>query len=305
MAHALQTNTTLTSFTLEEVPLVNTHGGRRNAAAAAAAAALYYYQPQPQLFALGKSLASHPHLKRLALVEYGLGNTGSTALMQVWSLLEQSATTSRHGFWVASPPLSNSSTTTLLPTPPTPTQTSGSSLQSLSLGTNNIGDQKVFWILQAFLKQSLSFQLSELDCSSNLISHEGAASLSNLIRKSKQLSTLLLSGNTIGPQGAEHLAQALLPQPQENNSPQKMTILGLSSNDMIQDQGAVAMAIAASHHPSLQTILLKDKRQSHWKTGMSAVVHRPIRPTLDWECYEWKKPTNANLRMKGEPTTAK
>jgi Ran GTPase-activating protein (RanGAP) involved in mRNA processing and transport len=257
VADALQSNTALTSLTLEEVPLINS----------VSMASLY--QPQPQMFRLGESIASHPHLKRLALVDNRLGDTGIITLMQAWSLLEASATSAsspsitRHGFRVASP-LS-------LPLPLPPPAQKGSCLQSLSLCANQIGDQGAFWIAQAFLKPSTSSSLAELDLSSNLISNEGAVSLSNLIRKSKSLTTLFLSGNAIGPQGAESLAQAL----QENS---QMNILGLSSNG-IQDQGALAMAVAASQHPSLQALLLEDNRIG--TQGCSAVVQAyQINPRL-------------------------
>ena len=277
VADALQCNTVLTSLTLDDIPLVNPFGGRRNGLGGPNTnnnnndrpAPPFFFQPQPQLFWLGQSIASHPHLKHLALVDNRLGDAGVCALMQGWSLFQdsiissttQSSTESTlrnspcHGFQAMSLPLASMTT---------PIRHS-SCLQSLSLCSNEIGDQGAFWIVQAFLKEpaSLCPPLVELDLSSNLITQEGAVSLAKLVAKSKRLTTLLLSFNAIGSQGAESLALAL-----QANS--QMTILGLSSNG-IRDQGASALAMTARQHPTLQALLLEDNHIG--SQGCADIVH--------------------------------
>ena len=117
------------------------------------------------------------------------------------------------------------------------------SLKTIGLGGNNIGDVRATALAEALRQNSI---LKKIYLGGNSIGDEGAKALAEALRKNKTLQVITLRDNNIGPEGAKELAEAL----RHNTALETMV---LNSNE-IGDAGATALAEALRHNTSLKTI---------------------------------------------------
>jgi hypothetical protein len=150
---------------------------------------------------------------------------------------------------------------------------SNTTLTSLNLGYNHIGDEGVPALATALMinktltslnlkgnqigpagAQALAAALmnnktlTSFDLRSNQIRDEGAQALATAIQNNTALKNLNLEGNQIGPEGAEALATALQTNP-------TLTSLYLGYNH-IGDEGVAALAIALENNIALTSLNL-------------------------------------------------
>ncbi|XP_015748198.1 PREDICTED: uncharacterized protein LOC107328000 [Acropora digitifera] len=132
--------------------------------------------------------------------------------------------------------------------------TVNTSLSSLDLGTNSIGDDGAYSLAKAL---RVSTSLTSLNLCSNCIDEEGADSLAQALGENNSLSSLDISCNSIGEMGADSLAQAL----GVNTS---LSSLNLSLNS-IGTEGAISLAQALKGNASLSSLNLSGNSIAYLK----------------------------------------
>lgn len=126
------------------------------------------------------------------------------------------------------------------------------SLLSLDLSWNGIGDRGAECIARALLKNKT---LLKLNLRGNQIGDKGAECLSNALSNNNSLISLDLSSNGnvlhgFGTKGFEHLARTLL----KNTTLQTFDLRSYRFRDRAQSQGALFLCQAIQKNPSLKDI---------------------------------------------------
>ena len=176
--------------------------------------------------------------------------------------------------------------------------------KSLKLDDMDFRYDTSYWIMGSFstliLALKVNTSVSSLDLSENSIGAEGANSLSQALRENNFLTSLNLSKNSIGDEGANSLSQAL----EENDF---LTSLDLSFNS-ISDKGAKSLFQALKVNYSLTSLNLSDNSIGYeGAKSLSRVLRENTSLTslnLSWNSISDKEASSLSqvLRRNTSPT---